>query len=281
MGGALNRGSAARPNQGGAEVSPDTLANMEPPHHERIRPDILILPSTAATSGSVHLLASANPIARWEPFALFPPSHESSAPAALDAPRNLHLLTWTILGEPHFDPSDEQPTFFDPDRTPVDPHTWRPAAWQTLLDRVTTLAGALAPGAELWLRPHARHILSDAIRCERFLAACPAPNVKLLGDPVSLLTAPMLERAEDHLERMFESLARVSSAGRLAGIIFCDAAPDTEGILLRRELGTGTFSPAHWQVAARAHPINNSMLALLDFGPGSIDRQRAALDAWR
>lgn len=62
-------------------------------------------------------------------------------------------------------------------------------------------------GARLCLLPHAAQVLSDVPSCLLFLRSAAAEGVQLVLDPVALLTPAMLDRAEEHLERILEALA--------------------------------------------------------------------------
>jgi hypothetical protein len=82
---------------------------------------------------------------------------------------------------------------------------WGPGAWQAMLGACREARGA---GVRLLLRPHARHILSDAQRCLRFLEEQAPPFAPpLLLDPAAMLTESMLPDAAEHLERILGALA--------------------------------------------------------------------------
>lgn len=65
-----------------------------------------------------------------------------------------------------------------------------------------------AQGVKLLLRPHARHVLSDVPSCLTFLRSALGERVRLVLDPIGMLTASMAARAEEHLERIMSALAR-------------------------------------------------------------------------
>lgn len=67
--------------------------------------------------------------------------------------------------------------------------------------------GLESSGAQLCLLPHAAHVLSDVPSCVLFLRSAAAEGVQLVVDPVALLTPTMLDRAEEHLERILGALA--------------------------------------------------------------------------
>jgi hypothetical protein len=92
-------------------------------------------------------------------------------------------------------------------RFPRDFMTWTPQAWKSLRSKIEEAAPGLAEsGRELLLRPHARHVVSDPQACVMLMKDLPH-GVRLLLDPVSLLTPAMLTGAEDHIGRALEVVA--------------------------------------------------------------------------
>lgn len=90
---------------------------------------------------------------------------------------------------------------------PKDPRTWGPAAWSGLASACERLLPTLTQRrAELCLRPHARHVLSDPQRCLAFLKGREDQPIRLLLEPAAFLTGGMLAAAADHLERAFSAL---------------------------------------------------------------------------
>lgn len=105
----------------------------------------------------------------------------------------------------------------------VDPRAWSVGAWKNLESACEAVQARLAPkhggdapanaGASIWLRPHARHVLSDSIRCERFmqhLGGSGGGRIGIVAEPAALFTRAMLVHASDHLERSAHSAARWS-----------------------------------------------------------------------
>lgn len=91
---------------------------------------------------------------------------------------------------------------------PRDFRTWQPAAWDALDEVLDWLAPQLTElDMTLVLRPHARHVLSDAQACMNFLQRHDSERLGILLDPAATLTVDMLDLAEDHLVRAFEALA--------------------------------------------------------------------------
>lgn len=93
----------------------------------------------------------------------------------------------------------------------ADPRAWGGEA-ERALDAVVQQCAAGPNAPELWLRPHARHVLGDAHRVARFLERNRGLNVGLALDPLALLEDSMLPKAEDHLERIFQRLAPIAAA---------------------------------------------------------------------
>ena len=139
------------------------------------------------------------------------------------------------------DHEEERPGLFD-----ADPRSWGPAGLAALSSFVdgVVLPSLRRSSARLWLRPHARHVLCDSVRAERFVlarvSAQPAPGstdaldaanaggVRLMADPSALLTRSMLARADDHFERAMESIARVHSGGGLGAVVLTNIAGSVE-----------------------------------------------------
>lgn len=110
------------------------------------------------------------------------------------------LIAWAgWLDDAKADPAAGR---FDPDF-----NVWSPAGWQALRDGIAGAADSFRKhDATLCLRPHAGCVLSDPQGCLNFFREDPPERVELLLDPVAMLTPAMLDKAEDHLTRAFESL---------------------------------------------------------------------------
>lgn len=59
----------------------------------------------------------------------------------------------------------------------------------------------------LCLRPRAQHVLSDAPSCLTFLRSSVSEGVRIVLDPMAMMTASMTPRAEEHVERVLSVLA--------------------------------------------------------------------------
>jgi len=104
----------------------------------------------------------------------------------------------------------------------LDPRTWGPGGWKKFEATCEVLAERAGDsGIPVILRPHARHVLSDAQRCLTFLRRWEG-RLGLLLDPVAMLEASMLERAEEHLDRIVEALGEHPG---VAGVVVCNAMP--------------------------------------------------------
>jgi hypothetical protein len=146
---------------------------------------------------------------------------------------------------------------------PRDFRTWTPAGRAALASACKTWRTALSPrGVQLCLRPHARHILSDVQGTLAFLRS--HPDLHLVLDPASLFAASMLQRAEDHLARIFESLGshRTTVALLLANVERCD--PDDPDALRPAPLRRGLIDPALILRLWREHIPPTLPVALLD-----------------
>lgn len=95
------------------------------------------------------------------------------------------------------------------------------------LTRLGAVCDRLAPKLEqaqlrLALVPHARHVLSDPPSIRSFFKDRPAGPIGLVLEPSALLTEPMLADAQDHLTRIYESLADLDA---LLGVILTNVEP--------------------------------------------------------
>lgn len=92
---------------------------------------------------------------------------------------------------------------------------------------------AVAAGVKLCLLPDARDVLSDIPSCLKLLrdqSGRGGPEIELVLDPAGLLTPGMLEAADEHLTRIFESLAGQAgvAALRLTGVCLVERAGGAE-----------------------------------------------------
>lgn len=130
-------------------------------------------------------------------------------------------LRWPVWpGNLFSDAPDPQPGqtvvawtgWFDQDAQPEsgvfhhDPRTWSAQGWQTLEARLAEILPTFqAKGARLLLRPHVRHVISDAPTIRRLLAAFESETLGIFFEPAALLTAGMTDDARDHLTRLLEA----------------------------------------------------------------------------
>ncbi len=100
--------------------------------------------------------------------------------------------------------------------------TWTPAGWRAMEAMLMrAAASAQRRGCEVWVRSHARQVLSDPQSCLTWLrglesAGWAQGSVRLLLDPASLLTAGMLGEAEDHVQR---AVSAVAGHALLGGVV--------------------------------------------------------------
>lgn len=98
--------------------------------------------------------------------------------------------------------------------------TWMGEGMRRLEEVLPWLVDQLATsGVRLCIRPHARHVISDAQSCRRLLGAF--EDLEILIDPAAMLTPEMLPAAEEHIERVVESLA---GHERVVGVVAANAA---------------------------------------------------------
>jgi hypothetical protein len=173
------------------------------------------------------LINTTNPLAPIEASADHP-SQAVPAPA-----------TTTQIWSGWFGPPDESVT----GDTDPDHRTWS-GPGRAMLDAM--LAAALprfaAADAVLWLRPHARHVLSDAPSCAAFLKthaeACASGTLGLLLDLDMLITPDMAPRRAEHADRIISALAHLPG---LAGI----AMPEADWNAPPGDLATSLAHSAH------------------------------------
>ena len=96
---------------------------------------------------------------------------------------------------------------------------WTPAAWNLLRERLDGWSAAAQAADALILRPHARHLLSDAQACAMLLRESTDERHYILLDPVSMLEPGMLSDLEDHVERMLQ----LAAWPRIVGVVVTGA----------------------------------------------------------
>ncbi len=106
---------------------------------------------------------------------------------------------------------------------------WMPSARAAFLDRADRHAAAVK--GECWVWPVAGGAVADAPSVLSFVRA--RPRWKFVLDPVSMMVPRLLERAGDHLRRIFEVLGTSEQLGAVV-ISSCAAEGDR---LVHREFG--------------------------------------------
>jgi len=178
-------------------------------------------------------------VARDNPLAL------ESAEAARALPEAPAVVSWSGgLGDGLFE---------------RDPRTWLPsgrAALEAWLD--AALPEIERRGGRLLLRPHARHVVSDAHTAVSLLDARSGAPLGLALDPAGLLEATMLGNLDDHLVRTLEL------AGPRAEVILLrsvQAPEDEERPLPAAALGEGLIDPARLGELVREHARADAVVA--------------------
>jgi hypothetical protein len=171
------------------------------------------------------------------PILTLPAWHAADAPAPITAPTGdtVALLSHQAVLDPAFDALLEahaDTTIIawsgHPDADTADPfartpEAWLPGALPALLARLEALEHRLtALRIRLLIRPHARHVVSDAPRCAAILRApwrSTCPHIGIALDPVAMLEPSMFPTATDHIRRTLESLADRASLVILTGFL--------------------------------------------------------------
>ncbi len=176
-------------------------------------------------------------------------AHATPSPPAADAatiiePQHIQSLAPTFTGTLIL-------------RAPADATTpaWLPGPRAQFHALIQSLETAV-PNAPLCLWPTALAAVSDVPSLRAFLTAAQdrARPWRFLFDPISMLTPAMTPQAEDHLTRMFESLA--GHPARWATLL-CDAIP-TPDSLTPAPLGAGPLTPLllrAWRQAGHPGPV--------------------------
>lgn len=150
--------------------------------------------------------------------------------AVAQAPRGERTIAWSgWMGESSGD---------------RDFRTWAPEAWARLDAACDRLIPELRDrGAELILRPHSAHVLSDVPSCLHFLRKREGQGVGLLLDPVAMLTGAMLTDAADYLERILWALGSLEPT-RAVVVSGAAASVEDRESLVHAPLGTGSIDAA-------------------------------------
>jgi len=99
--------------------------------------------------------------------------------------------------------------------------------WTTGLESLREATARLDPilrehEATLWLRPALGLVLSDPHSIATMLKEPPSDRVRILVDPVAMLTPEMAKHAEDHLPRMLDKLGNFETC---SAIVLAGAGP--------------------------------------------------------
>ncbi|MBL8764919.1 MAG: hypothetical protein JNM07_11680 [Phycisphaerae bacterium] len=86
-----------------------------------------------------------------------------------------------------------------------EPRNWLGPGWEALQCAIARARGS----GTWWLRPNARHVLSDRLSCQRFGRERCGGGIGLALDPAAMLTVSMLATAGDHLERIYAGVSEI------------------------------------------------------------------------
>lgn len=114
-----------------------------------------------------------------------------------------------------------------------DLRTWSATGWAAFERVALELdAAATAAGVDVILRPHARHVLADPQSTLAWLKRTNPNRLKILLDPAGWLTPSMMETADDHLARAFESFTGHPAVWgtMLTGLVAADVEDDEDGL---------------------------------------------------
>lgn len=205
---------------------------------------------------------------------------------------------WPVwLGNIFSDEPEPQPNqtliawsgWFDDDALPEsgvfhhDPRTWTAAGWETLEARLANLLPKFeAAGARLLLRPHVRHVISDAPSVRRVLGLFETEAVGVFLEPAAMLTAGMADDAQDHLTRILEALA---GHQRVAAVLLTgaerpalgEADGEHDDLLVPAPLTRGSIDYHDLLAVLREHGPFGRPIALYDEDvPAQLDMLREA-----
>jgi hypothetical protein len=170
----------------------------------------------------------------------------------------LILLDEDAIASPNLPVGEERSVIwsgnFGPDRFVADPRSWLATGW-TQLEHATE---SLPPGT--LLRPHAAHVLSDAMSARKLGES--DLGIELALSPASMMAESMLQERDDHLVRIFEFAAAHASLLILEDLD-CDvlkAAHAGEGSLDGELLGQliATHLPPHVPIIAAANDLESA-----------------------
>lgn len=120
-------------------------------------------------------------------------------------------------------------------------------ALETAIERTVGAIGSGGPS--LCVRPRAADVLSDVPSCLVFLRSAAAARARLVVDPIAMLTPSMAERAEEHLERIYEGLAGHTG---VEAVVVWNAALGGDGALRPVGLHEPGLVDARWLVGLAA-----------------------------
>lgn len=152
----------------------------------------------------------------------------------------------------------------------AEPRNWLGEGFASLrqwCDRLATMLDENAVAAELWLVPHARHILNDVQSVRAFLRERESDaRFGVALAPADLFEPGMVRHALDHFERILDA-----AATQAAAVIVSDATPMPDGQSLRLcPLGLGVLDTRAMFAAVRRWTPASTPVILRT--PGLMDR---------
>ncbi|MFG0331641.1 MAG: hypothetical protein ACF8PN_17275 [Phycisphaerales bacterium] len=152
-----------------------------------------------------------------------------------------------------------------------DPRNWLGPGRRRLDEWLDEVSPAIErDDLRICIEPDCRGILSDTQSTLNFLRERTDDRMALALHPARLLESSMLGEVEDHLIRIFDTLADRAVIVYLSGIV---TGQDESAPVRPIELGSGSLDAGTILEIAREHAPATTRFALIEFNPGSIDRQ--------
>lgn len=127
------------------------------------------------------------------------------------------LVAWAGWFDPEGDPASG--------RFPSDHRLWT-TGLESLRQSIARLDPILREHeATLWLRPALGLVLSDPHSIAALLKEPPSERVRIIVDPVAMLTPEMARHAEDHLPRMLDKLGNFEACSAIV-VTGAEPVPD-------------------------------------------------------
>lgn len=151
--------------------------------------------------------------------------------------------------------------------------------WTTGLDDLRKALASLDAvlterDAYLSLRPSCGLVLSDPHSIAALLKEPPSDRLRILVDPVAMLTPEMASHAEDHLPRMLDKLGSFEAC---TGIVLAGGEPTSEDRMAHRPFDTShAFDSVLLESWSRSVFVDRDMFVLTEDCRALIERVRIA-----